>query len=84
MALSDPLQRGSQGCGAFIHQNHAAGGGNGSIMVGMIVCLCLTSQKPSEQDFFVPARMDFGVKLLKMTLCTTVCAQLPPKYPVFF
>jgi len=48
----------------FVHQNNAAGGGNGSIMVGMFVCLYLASQKPSEQEFFVPARMDLGVKLL--------------------
>jgi hypothetical protein len=47
-----------------IHQNHAAGGGNGFIMVGMFVCLWLASQKPSEQEFFVPTRMDLGVKLL--------------------
>jgi hypothetical protein len=33
-------------------QNHAAGGANGSIMVGMFVCLCLTSKKPSEREFF--------------------------------
>ncbi len=38
----------------LVHQNHAAGGGNGSIMVGMFVYLCLASQKPSEQEFFVP------------------------------
>jgi hypothetical protein len=45
-------------------QNHAAGGANGSIMVGMFVCLCLTSKKPSERVFFVPAGTDLGVKLL--------------------
>ena len=45
-------------------QNHAAGGGNGSIMVGMFVCLCLASQNLSEWEFFVPARTDLGVKLL--------------------
>jgi len=33
-------------------------------MVGMFVCLCLASQKPSEREFFVPARMDLSVKLL--------------------
>jgi hypothetical protein len=44
-------------------QNHAAGGANGSIMVGMFVCLCLASKKPSEQEFFAPARTDLGVKL---------------------
>jgi hypothetical protein len=32
--------------------------------VGMFVCLCLVSKKPSEREFFVPARTDLGVKLL--------------------
>ena len=41
-----------------------AGGGNGSIMVGMFVCLCLASQKPSQREFFVPTRMDLCVNLL--------------------
>ena len=63
-ASSNPFQRGSQGWGVFIHQNHGAGGGNGSIMVGKFVCLCLASQKPSKREFFLPARMDLGVKLL--------------------
>ena len=57
-ALPNPLRRGSWGWGMLDQQNHAAGGGNGSIMVGMFVCLCLASQKPSEREFFVPARMD--------------------------
>ncbi len=48
-------------------QNHAAGEANGSIMVGMFVCLCLASKKPSKQEFFVPAGMDLGVKLLRKT-----------------
>jgi hypothetical protein len=46
----------------FLYQNHASGGGNGSIMVEMFVCLCLASQKTSEREFFVPARTDLGVK----------------------
>jgi hypothetical protein len=29
------------------------------------VCLCYASQKPSEREFFIPARTDIGVKLLK-------------------
>jgi len=33
-------------------------------MVGMFVCMCLASQKPSERELFVPARTDLGVKLL--------------------
>ena len=61
-----PLQRGSRGCGIFVHQNHAAGGGNGSIMVGMFVSLCLASKKSSEREFFVPIRMHLSVKLLKL------------------
>jgi len=52
----------------FFHKNHAAGGENGSIMVGMFVFLCLASQKPSEQEFFGPARTDLGVRLLKSKL----------------
>ena len=63
VASSNPLQRGSRGCGNLVHQNHAAGGENGSIMVGMFVCLCLASQKSSEREFFLPARTDLGVKL---------------------
>jgi hypothetical protein len=39
----------------LIHQNHAAREENGSIVVGMFVCLCLASKKPSEREFFVPA-----------------------------
>jgi hypothetical protein len=50
----------------LIHQNHAAGEENGSIMVGMFVCLCLASKKPSEREFFVPAGTDLGVKLLHL------------------
>jgi hypothetical protein len=48
----------------FVHKNHAAGGGNNSIMVGMFVFLCLASQKSSKREFFVPTRTDLGVKLL--------------------
>jgi len=48
----------------FLYQNHGAGGGNSSIMVGMFVCLCLASQNPFEREFFDPARTDLGVKLL--------------------
>ena len=64
VALSNPFQRGSRGWGVFIHQHHGAGGGNGSIMVGMFVCLCLASKKPSEREFFVPTGTGLGVKLL--------------------
>ena len=28
----------------FVYENNAAGGENGSIIVGMFVCLCLASQ----------------------------------------
>jgi hypothetical protein len=63
-ASSNPFQRGSQGWGVFIHQRHGGGGGNGSIMVGMFVCLCLACIKPSEQEFFVPTGTELAVKLL--------------------
>jgi hypothetical protein len=67
VASSNPFQRGSWGWGVFIHQNHGAGGGNCSIMVGMFVCLCLASKKPSEREFFLPDQ-DLAVKLLKSEL----------------
>ena len=38
--LVQPLAKRLPGYGIFFHQNHAAGGGNSSIMVGMFVCLC--------------------------------------------
>jgi hypothetical protein len=56
----------------LIHQNHAAGEENGSIMVGMFVCLCLASKKPSEREFFVPAGTDLGVKLLTSMANTSI------------
>jgi len=68
MALSNPFRVGSRGWCTLVHQNHAAGGENGSIMVGMFVALCLASQKPSEHEFFIPARTDLGVKLLILFL----------------
>ena len=46
-ATSKLFRVGSRGWCTLIHQNHAAGGKNSSIMVGMFVCLCLASQKPS-------------------------------------
>jgi hypothetical protein len=48
----------------LVHQNHADGGENGSIMAGMFVSLCLASKKPSQWEFFVPAGTDLAVKLL--------------------
>jgi hypothetical protein len=32
-------------------------------MVGMFVCLCSASKKPSKREFFVPARTDLAVLL---------------------
>ena len=37
-------------------------------MVGMLVCLCLASQKPSEQEFSFPRQNGLGVKLLSKTI----------------
>jgi hypothetical protein len=62
--LVHPFRVGSRGWCIFVHQNHAAGGENGSIMVGMFVSFYLASKKPSERDFFVPAGTDLAVKLL--------------------
>ena len=49
----------------FVHKNQAAGGENGSIMVGMFVSLCLASKKSSEREFFVPVGTHLGVKLFE-------------------
>ncbi len=38
VASAKPFRRDSQGWGMILHKNHAAGGANGSIMVGMFVC----------------------------------------------
>ncbi len=46
-------------------------------MVGMFVCLCFASQKPFEQEFFAPAKMDLAVKLLHPSLYGK-CHQLYP------
>ena len=62
-ALSNPFRISSRGWGTLVHQHHAAGEENGSIMVGMFVSLCLASKKSSEREFFVPAGMHLGVKL---------------------
>ena len=59
----------------FLHQNHVAGGGYGSIMVVMFLCLCLASQNLSQWECFVPARADLGVKLLTGTDAVTVCSR---------
>jgi hypothetical protein len=50
-ASSNPFRVGSRGWGTLIHQNHADGEKNGSIMVGMFVYLCLASKKSSEREF---------------------------------
>jgi hypothetical protein len=77
-ALPNPFRRGSQGWAGYAHQqNHVAGGGNGSIMVGMFVCLCLANQKPTEREFFVPTtRTDLGVNSLT--------AMAPREGPLFY
>jgi hypothetical protein len=63
-ASANPFGRGSWGWGVFIYQNHGTGGENGSIMVGIFVCLCLARKKPSEREFFPPPEQDLAVKLL--------------------
>jgi len=39
--LPNPFRRGTRGWGTLGQQNHAAGGANGSIMVGMFVSCVL-------------------------------------------
>ena len=59
----------------LVHQNHGTGEVNGSSMVGMFVCLCLVSKKPSKREFFVPAGTDLGVKLLTHKMQKTIVSQ---------
>ncbi len=62
--LFQPLAKRLPGVGYVLPSKpYGAGGGNGSVMAGMFVCLHLASKKPSEQEFFFPARMDLAVKL---------------------
>ncbi len=51
-ASSNPFRVGSRGWGTLVHQNHAAGEKNGSIMVGMYVSLCLASKKSFPRGSF--------------------------------
>jgi hypothetical protein len=62
-ATANPF-RSSRGWHMLDQQNHAAGGASSSIMVGMFMCLCLASKKPSHQEFIVRAGTDLAVKLL--------------------
>jgi hypothetical protein len=64
VVLSNPLRRGSRGCGMFVHQNHAARWENGSSWWGHWCDVCFASKNSSEQEFFVPARTHLSVKLL--------------------
>jgi hypothetical protein len=80
MSLSNPLRRGSRGYGMFIHQNQAAGGGNGSSMVGMFVCLCLASQKPPSKSFLLlPERTKKVLSLLIYIYFYVKCLHTYPR-----
>ena len=65
-ASSNPFRRGSRGWGMFLHQNHAAGGENGSSWLGCLCDVCLASKKSFEREFFVPAGTQLAVKLLRI------------------
>jgi hypothetical protein len=66
--LPNPFRGGAQGWDTLDQQCHAAGGGNGSIMVRIFVSCVLASKKSSEREFFVPAGTDLALKLLKYWL----------------
>jgi hypothetical protein len=80
-ASSNPLQRGSRGCGMFVHQNHAARQENGSSWLGYLCDVCFASKKSSEREFFVPAGTHLGVQLLIQPLppntSSQACMPLP-------
>jgi len=54
VTLPNPFRRGARGWGTLGQQNHAAGGANSSIMVGMFVSCVLASQKPFSVSFSLP------------------------------
>jgi hypothetical protein len=58
-ALSNPLRRGSRGCGMSVYQNHAARWENSSSWWGCVCDVCLASKKSSDRELFVPARTHF-------------------------
>ena len=63
--LAQPLPQRRSGVGYARPTKPCCGRGkNSSTMVGMFVCLCLASQKPSNWEFFISARIDLGFKLL--------------------
>ena len=54
-ATSNPLRRGSRGWGMFLHQNHAAGGANGFIMVVVFVsCVFQVAKSLPSGSFLFP------------------------------
>jgi hypothetical protein len=59
-ASSNPFQRGSRGCGMFVHQNHAARRENGSSSWGCLCDVYFASKKTSQREFFVPTRTHLG------------------------
>ena len=62
LASTKPFHRGSLGWGMLGQQNHANGGANGYIMVGMWVCLCFaTSLKPSQKGVFCSPQTQNGL-----------------------
>jgi hypothetical protein len=70
-ALSNRFRGGSRGWCTLVHQIHATGWENSSIMVGVFVSLCLASKKPSKREIFVPDGTDLAVKLLRKLLVKT-------------
>jgi hypothetical protein len=57
--LSDPLRRGSRGCGMSVHQNHATRWENSSSWWGCVCDVCFASKKSFERELFVPAGTHF-------------------------
>jgi len=54
--LQCPFRVGSRGWCMLVHQNHATGGENSSIMVGMFVSFCLASTKAFRARVFRSGR----------------------------
>ena len=73
-ASSNPFRRGSWGWSVFICGNHATRLENGSSWLGCLCDVCFASKKSfaskkfSEREYFVPAGMHLGVKMLNTRL----------------
>ncbi len=84
LASANPFCIGSWGWSILSQQNQANARANGSIMVGMFVCLCFASQKPSKQELFISTGTNLAVTLLKLLLRISMDSILMCSKPLLY